>query len=225
VSNGQPLLSEREALVAAIALADTPGRSLLGITGAPGAGKSTYAEWLVDALNDAGRLAVLVPMDGFHLAHAALEALGLTEVKGAPQTFDAVGYVELLRRIREPGDETIWAPRFDRGLEDAIAGSLPIEPTAELVVTEGNYLLLPRGQWRLVRLQLDACWYIDLEEGERQAQLKARHESYGRSPEAAAQRTLGSDEANARLVAATRSEADAILQPRAARSSDRQPSR
>jgi pantothenate kinase len=215
VSNAQRLLSEREAFAAAVALADTPGRSLLGITGAPGAGKSTYAEWLVDALNDAGRFAVLVPMDGFHLAHSALESLGLAEVKGAPQTFDAVGYVELLRRIREPGDETIWAPRFDRGLEDAIAGSLPIESTVELVVTEGNYLLLPRGQWRLVRLQLDACWYIELDEDDRHSRLRARHENYGRSPEGAEERTYGSDEANARLVAATRSEADAIVQPRA----------
>jgi pantothenate kinase len=208
-------MSEREALAAAIALADRPGRSLLGITGAPGAGKSSYAERLVAALNQAGRLAVLVPMDGFHLAHSALESLGLAAVKGAPQTFDAVGYVELLRRIREPGEETIWAPRFDRGLEDAIAGSLPVESTVELVVTEGNYLLLARGQWRLVRLQLDACWYLDLDEDDRHARLQARHESYGRSPEAAAERTYGSDETNARLVAATRSEADAVVQPRA----------
>jgi pantothenate kinase len=215
VSNGQPVLSEREALATAIALADQPGRSLLGITGPPGAGKSTYAEWLVRALNEAGRLAVLVPMDGFHLAQSVLETLGLADVKGAPQTFDAVGYVELLRRIREPGDETIWAPLFDRRLEDAIAGSLAVEPTVELVVTEGNYLLLPHGQWRLVRLQLDACWYVELDRQRRQDRLRARHESYGRSPEDAAARTMGSDEANARLVATTRSEADAIVQPRA----------
>jgi pantothenate kinase len=211
VSNGQPVLSEREALAAAIALADTPGRSLLGITGPPGAGKSTYAEWLVQALNDAGRLAVLVPMDGFHLAQSVLESRGLAGVKGAPQTFDAVGYVELLRRVREPGDETIWAPRFDRELEDAIAGSLPVEPTVELVVTEGNYLLLPSGQWRLVRLQLDACWYVDLEDDVRRARLQARHERYGRTPEIARERSLGSDETNARLVLTTRRQADAIV--------------
>lgn len=212
----QPLLSEDEAVKAALAMADAPGRSLLGITGAPGAGKSTYAEWLVGTLNDAGRAAVLVPMDGFHLAQAALESLGLAEVKGAPQTFDAVGYVELLRRIREPGDETIWAPRFDRELENAIAASVPIEPTVELVVTEGNYLLLPQGQWWLVRLQLDACWFLDIDDEERRAWLQARHESYGRLPDAAAERTNGSDEANAVLVTPTRSEADAIIRPRRA---------
>ncbi len=101
-------------------------------------------------------------MDGFHLAQSALESLGLADVKGAPETFDAAGYLELLRRVREPGDEVVWAPRFDRGLEDAIAASIAIQPTVDLVVTEGNYLLLPQGQWWLVRLQLDECWFVDL---------------------------------------------------------------
>ena len=156
-----PELTEADALVAAIKLADSPGRSLLGVTGPPGAGKSTYAEQLVDAVNHAGRSAVLVPMDGFHLAHSALVSLGLADIKGAPETFDAAGYLDLLRRIREPGEETVWAPRFDRSIEDAIAASIPIQPTVDLVVTEGNYLLLPQGQWWLVRLQLDECWFID----------------------------------------------------------------
>ena len=208
-----PELSETEALKAALALADEPGRALLGITGAPGAGKSTYAEWLVDAVNEAGRSAVLVPMDGFHLAQSALESLGLADVKGAPATFDAAGYVELLRRVREPADEVLWAPRFDRALEDSIAASLAIEPMVNLVVTEGNYLLLPQGHWWLVRLQLDACWFVDLDEGVRRQRLQARHESFGRSPEAAAERTLVSDEANAQLVNRTRGEADATVRP------------
>lgn len=209
----QTELGQAEALAAALALADAPGRAILGITGAPGAGKSTYAEWLVDAVNRAGRSAALLPMDGFHLAQSALESLGLADVKGAPATFDAVGYLELLRRVREPPDELIWAPRFDRALEDSIAASLPIEPSVELVVTEGNYLLLPHGQWWLVRLQLDACWFVDLDDEVRRARLQARHESFGRSPEAATERTLGSDEANAQLVRRTRGEADAIVRP------------
>jgi pantothenate kinase len=209
----RPELSEAEAVVAAVRLADSPGRSLLGITGPPGAGKSSYAAELVDAVNQAGRSAVLVPMDGFHLAHAALESLGLAERKGAPETFDAAGYLELLRRVREPGEEVVWAPRFDRSAEDAIAASIPIQPTVDLVVTEGNYLLLPQGQWWLVRLQLDECWFLDLDDDERRRRLQARHESFGRSPEAAAERTGGSDEANAVLVNRTRDQADAIIRP------------
>jgi pantothenate kinase len=211
MSTGMPELSEADAVTAALALADTPGRTLLGITGAPGAGKSTFAEWLVAAVNRTGRSAALVPMDGFHLAQAALESLGLADVKGAPATFDVAGYVELLRRVREPADEVIWAPRFDRELEDSIAASLPVEPTVELVVTEGNYLLLPRDQWWLVRLQLDACWFIDLPDDVRRERLQARHERHGRTPAEAAERTFGSDEDNARLVQRTRGEADAIV--------------
>jgi pantothenate kinase len=211
----QPELSEEQALAAALRRADAPGRSVLGITGAPGAGKSTFAEQLVAAVNQAGRSAALVPMDGFHLAQSALEAMGLAEVKGAPATFDTTGYVELLRRVREPGDEIVWAPRFDRALEDSIAASLPIDPTVNLVVTEGNYLLLPRGQWWLVRMQLDECWFIDIDEDERHRRLQARHEGFGRSPQAAAARTMGSDEDNALLVNRTRDQADAIIRPAA----------
>jgi pantothenate kinase len=209
----QPELDEAEALAAALKLADAPGRSLLGITGPPGAGKSCYAQSLVDAVNHAGRSAVLVPMDGFHLAHAALESLGLTDVKGAPLTFDAAGYLELLRRVREPGEEVIWAPRFDRELEDSIAASIAIEPTVDLVVTEGNYLLLPQGQWWLVRLQLDECWFVAVDDDERRRRLQARHERFGRSPESARERTWGSDEANAVLVNRTQDQADAVIRP------------
>jgi pantothenate kinase len=154
-------------------------------------------------------------MDGFHLAQSALETMGLADVKGAPATFDTAGYVELLRRVREPSDEIVWAPRFDRGLEDSIAASLPIDPTVNLVVTEGNYLLLPRGQWWLVRMQLDECWFIDIDEDERHRRLQARHEGFGRSPQAAAARTMGSDEDNALLVNRTRDQADAVIRPAA----------
>jgi pantothenate kinase len=207
----QPRLSETDALAAALTLADRPGRTLLGVTGAPGAGKSSFAQQLVESVNQAGRAATLVPMDGFHLAQSALDELGLADIKGAPETFDVTGYVELLRRIREPGDEVVWAPRFDRSIEDSIAASLAIQPTADLVVTEGNYLLLPRGQWWLVRLQLDECWFVDIDDDVRHARLQTRHESFGRSPDEAAQRTFGSDEANAQLVLRTRDQAEAVV--------------
>ena len=101
----------------AVALLRRRRRSILGITGSPGAGKSTYAESLVNDLTAAGHPVALVPMDGFHLAQSALVARGLEAIKGAPTTFDVGGYVALLRRLREPDGETVWAPRFDRELE------------------------------------------------------------------------------------------------------------
>lgn len=190
----------------------TRGRAILGITGSPGAGKSTYAEELVRDLTVLGHKVVLVPMDGFHLSQAALDERGLGSVKGAPQTFDASGYVALLRRLRDPDGSVVWAPRFDRGLEDPIAASIPVGPEVTLVVTEGNYLLHDQEPWIAVRPLLDECWYLDLEEDERHRRLEARHRRFGRTPEQAHERTMGSDETNARLIAATASRADAVLQ-------------
>jgi pantothenate kinase len=195
-------------------------RRLLGIAGAPGAGKTTYARRLVAESVLDGVPAAYVPMDGFHLADGALSELGLLDRKGAPETFDAWGYAALLRRLRRLGHDpdheagpVIWAPAFERDLEQPVAGAIAVPAAAELVVTEGNYLLLPQGQWWLVRLQLDACWFVDVEDDVRRGRLQARHESFGRSPDEAAARTNGSDESNARLVNRTRGEADATVRP------------
>jgi pantothenate kinase len=204
-------LDPRSAHTRAVALLHVRRRSLLGITGSPGAGKSTYAESLVNDLTAAGHPVALVPMDGFHLAHSALVARGLEAIKGAPTTFDVGGYVAMLRRLREPDGETVWAPRFDRDLEDAIAASLPIPDEARLIVTEGNYLLLDQGPWAQVRPLLDECWYLEIDHAVRRERLLARHVRHGRGAADAQLRTDGSDEANAQLISATRRRADAIL--------------
>ena len=197
-----------EALAHARRLATWPGTAVLGIAGPPGAGKSTLAETVVAHVPGA----VLVGMDGFHLAHSALEALGRVERKGAPDTFDAEGYVALLRRIRALGPgETVWAPQFRREIEDAVAGAVAVTADTPLVVTEGNYLLLGEPPWSQVRDLLDECWYVDVEDAVRRARLQARHERYGRTPEEARERTLGSDERNAVLVAASRGRADLVV--------------
>jgi pantothenate kinase len=152
-------------------------------------------------------------MDGFHLAHRALTELGLVEVKGAPETFDAAGYVALLRRLRAPvEDEVVWAPEFRREIEDPVGSAVPVAPHVQLVLTEGNYLLLD-GPWRPVRGLLDEIWYVDVPEEVRRERLAARHEFYGRTREQAWERTLGSDERNARLVVAGKPLADLVLAP------------
>ncbi|MGW2335293.1 nucleoside/nucleotide kinase family protein [Streptomyces sp. NPDC001685] len=195
------------------ALADGGGRAVLGIAGSPGSGKTTLAETLVRELNGPGDPWVAhVPMDGFHLADAELERLGRRDRKGAPDTFDAAGYAALLRRLREePGEGTVYAPGFERVLEQPIAGAVPVEPTARLVVTEGNYLLLGTGAWALVRPQLDEVWFCELEERERLRRLIARHERFGKTHEEAVAWVMRSDQRNAELVAATRDRADLVV--------------
>ena len=185
-------------------------RRLLGIAGAPGAGKSTLAARLVRQL---GEQAVLVPMDGFHLADAALERLGRLGRKGAPDTFDAGGYVALLQRLRtaRPQDAPVWAPMFERDLEQPLAGAIEVGAEVPLVITEGNYLLLEDGPFAQVRAMLDACWFVEVPEELRLERLIARHERFGKSPQAAREWALGPDEANARLVAGTRDRADVVV--------------
>ncbi|MFC8342923.1 nucleoside/nucleotide kinase family protein [Streptomyces sp. NPDC057280] len=201
-------------LVRARSLARGDRRAILGIAGSPGAGKTTLAETLVRELNAGGEPWVAhVPMDGFHLADVELDRLGLRDRKGAPPTFDAAGYAALLRRLRAEEDtgDVVYAPGFERVLEQPIAGAVPVPPSARLVVTEGNYLLLGTGAWPRVREQLDEVWFCELEEGERIRRLVARHEEFGKGHEEAVAWVLRTDQRNAELVASTRDRADLIV--------------
>ncbi|AVV44349.1 nucleoside/nucleotide kinase family protein [Streptomyces sp. ID05-04B] len=189
-------------------------RTLLGIAGSPGAGKTTLAERLVRELNGAGEpWAAQVPMDGFHLADVELDRLGRRDRKGAPDTFDAAGYAALLRRLREEtdGGDVVYAPGFERVLEQPIAGSVPVPPQVRLVVTEGNYLLLGTGAWARVRAALDEVWFCETDEDERVRRLVARHEEFGKGHEEAVAWVRRSDRLNAELVATTRDRADLVV--------------
>ncbi|TMH08901.1 MAG: nucleoside/nucleotide kinase family protein [Betaproteobacteria bacterium] len=202
-----PVLAECIGRVEAL-LADG-GRKLLGLTGPPGGGKSTLAQALLEALP--GR-AIVVPMDGFHLANAELARLGRADRKGAPDTFDSAGYVALLQRLKaQRAGAVVYAPEFHRDIEEAVAGAIAVPSQVPLVITEGNYLLLDDGPWRDVRPLLDEVWYVDVDDALRRERLVQRHMRFGRSLEAARDWVASTDEPNARRIALTRERADLLL--------------
>ncbi|MFC1430094.1 nucleoside/nucleotide kinase family protein [Streptacidiphilus sp. N1-3] len=202
-----PVLAE-----SARALLRPGGRRLLGLTGPPGAGKSTLAAELCAAL---GPVAACVPMDGFHLANQVLRQLGLADRKGSPPSFDVGGFQALLRRLRADIGQVVYAPEFRRELEEPIAGAIAVPDSVRLVVVEGNYLLLDDGPWRETASLLDQTWYLRPEEPVRVRRLLQRHRAHGRSEAEAAAWVHGNDEPNARLIAATAHRADRIVVPTA----------
>ncbi|MBJ8341842.1 nucleoside/nucleotide kinase family protein [Antrihabitans sp. YC3-6] len=182
-------------------------RTILGITGAPGAGKSTLCEALRAAL---GSDTAVVGMDGFHLANSELRRLGRASRKGAPDTFDAAGYAALLERLRTD-DGVVYAPLFDRSLEESINAAIPIPADARLILTEGNYLLTDSGSWPRARAAMDQVWFLELPGGTRRQRLVARHEAHGRTASEAAEWVRDVDEQNAELIEKTRYRADVVV--------------
>jgi pantothenate kinase len=184
-------------------------RAILGIAGAPAAGKTTLAEELVKAIGSPW--VAHVPMDGFHLADIELDRLGRRDAKGAPDTFDALGYAALLRRLRADEDEVIYAPGFERVIEQPIAGAVPVFREARLIVSEGNYLLVGDGPWAGVAPLLDEVWYADLDQEERLRRLIDRHRRFGKDEATAVAWATGTDERNAEIILATRERADLVI--------------
>jgi pantothenate kinase len=189
-------------------------RRLLGLVGPPGAGKSTLAAALHAACEArAPGSCQIVPMDGYHLANIELARLRRAGRKGAPDTFDAAGYAALLRRLRtQDTDEIIYAPEFRREIEEPIANAIPVFANTRLVITEGNYLLLPDGAWAGVHALLDEVWYVDIDHTLRTDRLVQRHQRYGRDLDTARDWVANTDEPNARLIESTRKRANWVFQ-------------
>ncbi|WP_336696811.1 nucleoside/nucleotide kinase family protein [Curtobacterium sp. USHLN213] len=200
-----PEMSVDDAVDRAIRLATDGQRAVLGIAGAPGAGKSTLARRIVagvDAALGAGA-AVQVPMDGFHLANTALDALGRHDRKGAIDTFDGDGYVALVRRLVAGDEAVVWAPDFDRRVDEPVAGSIAVPQRTRLVVSEGNYLLDDSGPWAALADLFTETWFCAVEDTVRVDRLVGRHMRHGRDHEAARTWAVEVDGVNAVRVAPT----------------------
>jgi pantothenate kinase len=189
-------------------LVGTGERRILGVVGTPGSGKSTVSSEIAGAM---GSDVVVVGMDAFHLANRELIRLGRRERKGAPDTFDVDGYATLLARLRAPQAGNLYAPVFDRGLEESIGSAILVTDSVPLVVTEGNYLLSDGNGWESIARHLDEIWFIEIDATERRERLLRRRTSYGHAPDAAARWVDEVDEPNARLIELTRDRADLLV--------------
>jgi pantothenate kinase len=181
------------------------GRYLFGIAGPPGSGKSTLAERVGAELD-----APVVAMDGFHLPNTVLLARGLLRVKGAPETFDALAFVDTVGAIRD-ATHTVSCPGFDRTIDAPVADRVRIAPDDAVVIVEGNYLLLDRDPWASLSGLFDAIAYLDVPVDLRRERLIDRHVEFGRDRIDAAEFVHRSDEANAVLVEASRTRADLVV--------------
>ena len=195
-------------------LAAAGSRYLLGITGVPGSGKSTLAGALTAELNSAGgrARAACVPMDGFHRWNSELHALGLSDYKGCPASFDANRFVHALHVLRDCSDRTVMFPEYSRTIHEPVADAIAITPDTRIVIIEGLYLLYQQPPWHAVRGLLDSVWYIDIAPADAMQRLRLRHRALGRSPAVTERRIAQNDQTNARTVEATRERADRLIQ-------------
>lgn len=193
------------------ALRGSGTRVMIGLVGPPGVGKSTVAQALSVALGQQGATVAVVPMDGFHLANAELARLGLSSAKGRVDTFDGWGYAALLTRLRARADEVVYAPAYERAIEESVGSAIPVPPEVEVILTEGNYLLIPDEPWNRVAALLDEVWFLGLDPEVRRARLLARHVEFGKPPQTAQAWVETVDESNAALIAATSTRADLVV--------------
>lgn len=195
------LLADMADLVIRTRDAVGPGRPvLIGIAGPPGAGKSTLAEDLLARLRLHDIDAALVPMDGFHLSNRILAHQGSSASKGAPETFDVSGLEHLLIRILQR-ENAVYAPAYSRELHEAIAASVLVTPSTEVVLVEGNYLLVDDQIWKPLRELLDLGFYLDVDWHVCRDRLVQRQVAGGRTPEEAEAWVDRSDRRNHDFVA------------------------
>ena len=196
-------------------LSNSPDRSryFLGITGGPAAGKSVLAENLSDEINirTGDDLAAVIPMDGFHLPNNVLEERGLIQSKGAPETFDVDSFVELISQLHEFPDQNIMCPAYDRRTHDPVENAITIQPGNQLIIVEGNYLLLNVSPWNIIRSKMNEIWYIDTPLKTIKERLFHRHISGGASKDEAERKVVSVDLPNVELIKKTCSLVDKII--------------
>ena len=191
-------ISNEEAKAIVVECASASKRTIIGIIGKPGGGKSTLSKYLLKGMDP--KLVSVVPMDGFHLSNKVLKELGRSDRKGAQDTFDVQGFTTLIERIKMDSADPIYYPIFDRSIEESIAAQGVVYPSTRVVIVEGNYLMHDKDGWQEISPLLDQSWYAYLGEDLRISRLISRHIAFGKDPESAKAWAKGSDQVNAELI-------------------------
>jgi pantothenate kinase len=192
--------------------AEAPGRVVIGLAGGPGTGKSTIAQEVVESLNaTAPGSAAYVPMDGFHMQHAKLLALGTAQDKGMPHTFEGAAFAAFLARLKA-AQGPVSGPAYSRQIEDVVEDAFTVPAEAKILVAEGNYLLLPEAPWNAVRPLLDLAVFIHVGREKVWARLMKRHAEAGLFTEERNREHIGRvDLPNYDRVEATAPRADLVI--------------
>jgi pantothenate kinase len=191
-------ITQEEAKAIVIECTKKSTRTIIGIVGKPGGGKSTLSKYLLKGMDPT--IVSVVPMDGFHLSNKVLKELGRSDRKGAQDTFDINGFTALIKRIKLDSSDPIYYPVFDRSIEESIAAQGVVYPSTRVVIVEGNYLMHDRDGWQEISPLLDQSWYAFLDEDIRISRLISRHIAFGKDPESAKAWAKGSDQINAELI-------------------------
>ena len=191
-------ITKEEAKAIVVKSASASTRTIIGVVGKPGGGKSTLSKYLLKKMDPS--LVSVVPMDGFHLSNKVLKELGRSDRKGAQDTFDVKGFTTLIERIKMDSAYPIYYPIFDRSIEESIAAQGVVYPSTRVVIVEGNYLMHDRDGWQEISPLLDQSWYAFLDEDLRISRLISRHIAFGKDPESAKVWAKGSDQVNAELI-------------------------
>jgi pantothenate kinase len=191
---------------------DGTTRYIVAIAGPPASGKTTLAQKLCDDINSkvSASPCVVVPMDGFHLDNEKLDQMGIRHIKGAPQTFDAEGFVELIQQIRLDNGAVV-IPEFNRKLDAVVLGDQSINPDHRIIVVEGNYLLLDESPWGQLKAMFDLSVMLTPEEKTLEKRLISRWEKYAHSEEEAKVCAYSNDILNSKYALAHSMQADITL--------------
>jgi len=200
-------------------LRDKKGKRIIIFLAAPPAtGKSTLALFLEKISKEMSDISPIqsLSLDGFHYNNEYLSSHKITiqgiehslhEIKGMPETFDLKNFKKLLEELK---DKNIKWPIYDRNIHEPVIDKL--EVTADIILIEGNWLLLDEDKWRKLKPCCDYSIFIEAEEKLLKTRLIQRKIKGGLTQGEALEFYERTDKKNVLRVMNNRLPADLILE-------------